>query len=180
MDSARLLEITAYWSFWDGDVPMTVPRDVEPLSHFLLERIPAHCEFFASGAVALLRYQGVPCRYVTGYVVTELESEYGDYWIARNRNAHAWVEAYDDENNQWVIVEPTPGVNVRINAQIIDSEGESISSSNDSAGEGGDGDGWFANSWLNSLTPRTFVSGSSGSITAPARTTLSEMMIVPV
>ncbi len=28
MDSARLLEITAYWSFWEDDVPTTVPRDV--------------------------------------------------------------------------------------------------------------------------------------------------------
>ena len=28
MDAARLLEITAYWSFWDNDVPATVPRDV--------------------------------------------------------------------------------------------------------------------------------------------------------
>ena len=28
MDSAHLLEITAYWSFWEDDVPTTVPRDV--------------------------------------------------------------------------------------------------------------------------------------------------------
>ena len=30
------------------------------------------------------------------------------YWIARNRDAHAWVEAYD-ENQGWFIVEATPG-----------------------------------------------------------------------
>ncbi len=28
MDAERLLEITAYWSFWDSQVPETVPRDV--------------------------------------------------------------------------------------------------------------------------------------------------------
>ena len=89
---------------------MEVPRNVEPLSYFLLQRPAAHCEFFASGAATLLRLQGVPCRYVTGYVATELEGEYGDYWLARNRNAHAWVEAYDDERRRWVIVEATPGM----------------------------------------------------------------------
>lgn len=29
MDAERLLEITAYWSFWDGQVPKTVPRDLD-------------------------------------------------------------------------------------------------------------------------------------------------------
>lgn len=90
---------------------MEIPHGVEPLSHFLLTRPAAHCEFFASGAVALLRLQGVPCRYVTGYVVRELEQEYdGEYWLARNRNAHAWAEAYDDERKRWVLVEATPGM----------------------------------------------------------------------
>ena len=28
MDAGRLLEITDYWSFWDGDLPSSVPRDV--------------------------------------------------------------------------------------------------------------------------------------------------------
>jgi transglutaminase-like putative cysteine protease len=89
---------------------MSIPRNIDPLVHFLTNRPPAHCEFFASGAVVLLRLQGVPCRYVTGYVATELESEYGDYWIARNRNAHAWAEAFDDERGAWTIVEATPGM----------------------------------------------------------------------
>jgi hypothetical protein len=83
----------------------------------LLNRPPAHCEFFASGAVVLLRHQGVPCRYVTGYVVTELESNYGDYWLARNRNAHAWAEAYDDQRRRWVLVVATPGMRVPSDAE---------------------------------------------------------------
>ena len=28
MDSARLLDLSGYWSFWDRDLPATVPRDV--------------------------------------------------------------------------------------------------------------------------------------------------------
>jgi protein-glutamine gamma-glutamyltransferase len=76
------------------------------LTSFLLERPPAHCEYFASGSVLLLRLAGVPCRYVTGFVCEE-KNMFGNYWVARNRDAHAWVEAWDDDEG-WVIVESTP------------------------------------------------------------------------
>ncbi|TWU37323.1 transglutaminase-like domain-containing protein [Novipirellula artificiosorum] len=45
-----------------------VPAQRDPIAYFLLDRPPAHCEYFASGAVVLLRSVGVPCRYVTGLV----------------------------------------------------------------------------------------------------------------
>jgi len=86
-----------------------IPPKVNAISYFISTRPAAHCEFFASGAVAILRLMNIPCRYVTGYVVRE-SSEYGDYWIARNQNAHAWVEAYDDATQRWVTLEPTPGM----------------------------------------------------------------------
>lgn len=112
--SSTRAKITAVEQFFQENFryalgQLRVPEKEEPLSYFLLNRPPAHCEFFASGAIALLRMQGVPCRYVTGYVVEE-QDEYGDYWLARNRHAHAWVEAYDEELERWVIVEPTPGM----------------------------------------------------------------------
>ncbi|TWU09674.1 Protein-glutamine gamma-glutamyltransferase [Symmachiella macrocystis] len=87
-------------------VGITIPTGAEPLSYFLLEKPDAHCEYFASGTAILLRYLGVPCRYVTGFVVSE-KNVVGGFWVARNRHAHAWVEAYDDQQG-WVIVEATP------------------------------------------------------------------------
>jgi len=89
--------------------PVKTPRGVDPLNHFLLARHPAHCEFFASGAVALLRLQGIPARYVTGYGVLQFDKVHGKRWLARNRDAHAWAEAYDDATERWVVVEATPG-----------------------------------------------------------------------
>ncbi|MHC4877711.1 MAG: transglutaminase family protein [Planctomycetota bacterium] len=74
---------------------------------FLLEQPSAHCEYFASGAATLLRLGDVPCRYMTGFVVHE-ENQFNRDWIARNRDAHAWVEAWD-EHRGWVVVEATPG-----------------------------------------------------------------------
>ena len=87
-----------------------IPAGTDPLTYFLVEKPPAHCEFFASGAAMLLRAVDVPCRYVTGFVAAE-RNDYGDYWVARNRDAHAWVEAFDPERG-WVVVEATPASGV--------------------------------------------------------------------
>jgi protein-glutamine gamma-glutamyltransferase len=78
----------------------------EPLKWFMLEQPSAHCEYFASGTAILLRMGGVPCRYVVGFVVSE-KNQYSGEWVARNEDAHAWVEAYD-ESVGWVTVDSTP------------------------------------------------------------------------
>ncbi|TWT87842.1 transglutaminase-like domain-containing protein [Neorhodopirellula pilleata] len=84
------------------------PSDVDPLVHFLTTEHPAHCEYFASAAALMLRTVDVPSRYVTGYVMDEL-SDSQDYYLARNRDAHAWVEYYDEQQRRWKPLEPTPG-----------------------------------------------------------------------
>jgi hypothetical protein len=83
-----------------------IPPGVDPLSHFLVSKPSAHCEYFASGATILLRLGGVPARYVTGFVVQE-KNRFGGYWIGTNEDAHAWAEAYDPDNG-WTLVETTP------------------------------------------------------------------------
>ncbi|HBF33661.1 TPA: hypothetical protein DDW35_03785, partial [Candidatus Sumerlaeota bacterium] len=84
-----------------------MPEGVDVITYFLTEKTPAHCEYFATGAAIFLRLSGVPCRYVNGFVAEE-KNVSGGYWLARNRHAHAWVEAYDDETQTWVTVEATP------------------------------------------------------------------------
>jgi len=87
-----------------------VPLGEDPILHFLEERPAAHCEYFATTAAMVLRASGVPCRYVTGYVTTEPDPDDEEMWLARNRNAHAWVEAYDRDRGTWLVVEATPGI----------------------------------------------------------------------
>ncbi len=122
MDRVR----TWFRSNFKYHVGIRIPRGSDPLTYFLRKRPAAHCEFFATGTAALLRLAGVPCRYVTGYVAAE-ENAVGGYWVARNKDAHAWVEAYDEENRQWVIVESTPSVGVpaqrtvTVRSQLADS-----------------------------------------------------------
>jgi transglutaminase-like putative cysteine protease len=85
---------------------LNIPSGRDKLTHFLLHESTGYCEYFASGAAILLRLAGVPTRYVTGFLVTEKDPQ-GRAWIARNMDAHAWVEAWDQERNEWITVEAT-------------------------------------------------------------------------
>ncbi|MEX0716506.1 MAG: transglutaminase domain-containing protein [Planctomycetaceae bacterium] len=92
------------------------PPDRDVLEWFIIDRPPAHCEFFAAATATLLRLGGVHCRYVTGFVAHEW-NDFGGYWVARDRDAHAWVEAWVPGRG-WVTVESTP-------AEGVPSEAES-------------------------------------------------------
>ncbi len=106
-DSQKIAQVTRHFQTAYGyQFGVSVPPGRDPLDWFLEEQPDAHCEFFATAAAVLLRLAGVHCRYVTGFVVTEYNS-FGDHWVARNKDAHAWVEAYDREQG-WVEVEATP------------------------------------------------------------------------
>jgi hypothetical protein len=87
---------------------LNIPPGRDKLTHFLLEESTGYCEYFASGAAILLRLAGVPTRYVTGFLVT-LKDPQSESWIARNMDAHAWVEAWNQQQKQWTIVEATVG-----------------------------------------------------------------------
>jgi len=77
-----------------------------PLSRFLFEARAGYCESFASAAAVLLRLQGVPTRYVVGYDVRD-EARTGDHYVVRERDAHAWIEAYLPGRG-WREFDPTP------------------------------------------------------------------------
>ena len=76
------------------------------LEEFLQKKPPAHCEFFATATALMLRAQGVPTRYINGFVVQE-QSLDGKYSVIRLKHAHAWVEVYLADKG-WVIFDPTP------------------------------------------------------------------------
>lgn len=87
---------------------MTSPSNVDPIVYFLETKHAAHCEFFASASTLMLRALNVPTRYVTGYVMDQLNDD-EEYYVARNRDAHAWVEYYDEASQKWISLETTPG-----------------------------------------------------------------------
>ncbi len=64
----------------------------------------AHCAYFASATVMLLRHLGYPARLVSGFFAHEPAA---DGITVRGRDAHAWAEVHVP-NKGWVLVEATP------------------------------------------------------------------------
>lgn len=65
---------------------------------FLTKSDKGICNNFASASVYLYRAAGIPCRFVTGYLVNGGQPDgNGDYiYDVPNKNCHAWVEVYVD------------------------------------------------------------------------------------
>jgi hypothetical protein len=78
-----------------------------PLVNFIKERRPAYCVYFASAMAVLLRTQGIPARVVSGFAPLEINPLSKRVTI-RQRDAHAWVEAWLEEEGRFVAFDPTP------------------------------------------------------------------------
>ncbi len=73
---------------------------------FVFDMEKGYCVYYATSMVTMLRTQGIPARFVTGYTPGQRVSE--DEWVVRGLDSHAWVEVYFPESG-WVRFDPTPG-----------------------------------------------------------------------
>jgi transglutaminase-like putative cysteine protease len=83
-----------------------VDPDRDPVEDFLFNRKSGHCEYFASALALMLRAVGVPSRLVTGFKGA-IPINGNEAYEVQQRHAHAWVEAYIDE--EWMVLDATPG-----------------------------------------------------------------------
>ncbi len=90
------------------------------INEFVFEVKEGFCQQFATAMILMLRSQGIPARFVTGYVVGADQFEKDDlpedmqfdpFRRVYDYNAHTWVEVYVQDFG-WVQYEPTPGQNV--------------------------------------------------------------------
>ncbi|ABX44054.1 transglutaminase-like domain-containing protein [Lachnoclostridium phytofermentans] len=101
--------------------PGLVPKGEDYVEYFLFDNQVGYCAHYASSAVLMLRNNGVPARYVEGYIVTQEDMNngvYPDTYSAnedgnkivdiKDTNAHAWVEVYFDGIG-WLPIEFTKG-----------------------------------------------------------------------
>lgn len=98
--TAELLEALA-----DYDLNTPAMEEGEDFAEHFLKEGRGYCVHFATAGALLLRMQGVPARYVTGYVVRLDGAGRGE---VMDGDAHAWVEVYVDGCG-WYPVEMTPG-----------------------------------------------------------------------
>lgn len=108
VDRARAIET---WLRHNGRYSDTPPREVpgdprSPIEHFLLEKTEAHCEYFASAMVVLLRSLGIPARLINGFAGGRA-NEYGGFVELSRADAHAWVEVHFEKAG-WIAYDPTP------------------------------------------------------------------------
>ena len=78
------------------------------VDEFLFDEQAGFCEHFSSAFVVLMRAAGIPARVVTGYA-GGYRNRFGDYWVVRRMDAHAWAEVWL-EGRGWVRVDPTAAV----------------------------------------------------------------------
>lgn len=112
-DSERFFALLKYYqNNFKYKIRVQPENSVDPILSFLNKTKEGHCELFATSMILLLRRQGIPARYVTGFVCTEKHPVLS-YFVARLGNSHAWVEAFDRDKKQWLLLEPTPpsGIN---------------------------------------------------------------------
>lgn len=81
-----------------------VPEGEDFAIWFLTQSDTGYCVHFATAAAVILRYWGIPARYVTGYYVSARQ----DQWTAVTEDeAHAWTEYYVDGVG-WKVLDATP------------------------------------------------------------------------
>ncbi|HQP35922.1 MAG TPA: transglutaminaseTgpA domain-containing protein [Polyangiaceae bacterium] len=109
---AGRLEAIEHWLRTDFHYSLrhSRPPDRDPTLDFLTASRSGHCEYFASAMALLARSIGIPARVIGGYRVTEY-NDLGDYWVVREKNAHAWVEAWIPGAG-WRTFDPTPGESI--------------------------------------------------------------------
>ncbi len=78
------------------------------VDEFLFSTKRGFCGHYASAFAALMRAAGIPARVVTGYQGGTL-NPYGDYWIVRQSDAHAWTEVWI-EGRGWIRIDPTAAI----------------------------------------------------------------------
>lgn len=77
------------------------------VSTFLFDTKEGYCTYFASSMAVLARLNGIPARYVEGFLVDPSKAAQDGYVKITESNAHAWVEVYL-EGYGWRVVESTP------------------------------------------------------------------------
>jgi transglutaminase-like putative cysteine protease len=75
------------------------------LDEFLFRRRLGFCEHYAASFATLMRAAGIPARVVVGYLGGEY-NEFGNFFVIRQADTHAWCEVWLAENG-WTRIDPT-------------------------------------------------------------------------
>ncbi len=80
----------------------------DTVDEFMFSSRRGFCEHYAAAFTVFMRAAGIPARIVTGYQGGEY-NPLGQYLLVRQRDAHAWVELWQQDRG-WVRIDPTAAV----------------------------------------------------------------------
>lgn len=108
-DDVAIVRRALAWIGEDFSYSLSVPPSGRnAVDDFLFETRLGFCQHFSSAFTTLMRASGIPARVVLGYA-GGYRNRYGDYWIVRNMDAHAWTEVWL-QGRGWIRVDPTAAV----------------------------------------------------------------------
>jgi transglutaminase-like putative cysteine protease len=91
------------WFINEGFIYTLEPGEMgqDPTTTFLFQRKRGYCSHYAGAAALILRYAGVPARVVVGFRGGEWNAQ-GGFLSVRNSDAHAWTEAFIQDQPRMV------------------------------------------------------------------------------
>ncbi|MGE8280801.1 MAG: transglutaminaseTgpA domain-containing protein [Stenotrophomonas sp.] len=108
-DDAAIVQRSLEWIHREFAYTLVTPLPGRhSVDEFLFDQKAGYCEHFSGAFAVLMRAAGIPARVVTGYA-GGVRNPYGDYWVVRRMDAHAWAEAWLPGRG-WVRVDPTAAV----------------------------------------------------------------------
>ncbi|GGI81606.1 transglutaminase family protein [Legionella impletisoli] len=107
--------------FWYTLQPKPIGQDTYQLDRFWFDTREGYCEHYSSALAFIYRAAGIPARVILGYYGGEW-NPVGKYLNVRQKDAHAWVE-YWQNNIGWIRVDPTAAIPPhRIDPTIIEEQ----------------------------------------------------------
>lgn len=88
--------------------PKACPKGREFTDYFLFDSKSGYCTYFATALAVLGRCEGIPTRYVEGFLTKDTCNGGRRVHELSSKSAHAWAEAYIDGIG-WIPFEATPG-----------------------------------------------------------------------
>lgn len=107
-DYDRMTALAAYLQdFSYTKSPPNCPDGREFTDYFLFDGKRGYCTYFATALAVLGRCEGIPTRYVRGFMSPDTCGDRADVTLTGDKS-HAWTEAYI-EHIGWVRFDATPG-----------------------------------------------------------------------
>lgn len=105
---------------------MEIPEGREFIDYFLFDEKQGYCTYYATTLAIMLRLEGIPSRYVEGYLANDMVKQ--NIYEVKQENAHAWVEAFIEPVG-WITFEATPAYPVQ--SRLEDYQIDDIKIEND-------------------------------------------------